>query len=394
MRILYHHRTQGEEPESVHIAAIVTALRRMGHEVDVVGPGRIATQDGRSRPTLLGRVKRSAPRALIELAQLAFNALSFAQLTAAMRRRQYDFVYERYALYNIAGVMAARLFGLPLVLEVNTLYARAWTKYYGLRFRRLAHTVERWALRSADLVITVSDAQRGMLEGEGVVPERIIVSHNAIDPHDFETNRFRASELRQRLRLPPIVAGFVGTMNRWQGVQGFADVISRVAAQRRDVGFLFIGDGEGRSALQSELQRCGLGEAAFFVGRQPHAAIPQYLAAMDIGLLLDSNAYGSPMKIFEYWAMGLPVVAPSVAPVLEVLRDGETGLLIRPGDAAQMADRILTLAGDPALRARLGDAGRKRVLAAHTWDQNAAKALDALAIRSDGRAGELRRHGH
>jgi len=381
MRILYHHRTQGEEPESVHIAAIVSALRRLGHEVDIIGPAPIrtaATREG-GRRSLLGRLKGAAPRFVVELAQVAFNVVSVAQLARALSRARYDFIYERYALYNIAGLVAARIFGLPLVLEVNTLYAQAWRQYYGLRFARLARFTERLAVRRAHAVITVTEVQRTMLEEEGVRPERITVSHNAIDPADFDPEKWRSSSVRQRLGLPARVAGFVGTMNRWQGVQGFAEVIERVAAARRDVGFLFVGDGEGRAGLEAELERRGVRQAAVFVGRQPHAAIPEFLAAMDIGLLLDSNAYGSPMKVFEYWAMGKAVIAPQVAPVLEVMRDGETGLLIAPGDAPAMAQRIIALAADEPLRARLAEAGRRRVLASHTWERNAAKILEALA---------------
>jgi len=85
------------------------------------------------------------------------------------------------------------------------------------------------------------------------------------------------------------------------------------------------------------------------------------------------------MKVFEYWAMGKAVIAPQVAPVLEVMRDGETGLLIAPGDAPAMAQRIIALAADEPLRARLAEAGRRRVLASHTWERNAAKILEALA---------------
>ena len=97
---------------------------------------------------------------------------------------------------------------------------------------------------------------------------------------------------------------------------------------------------------------------------------------MTITVLLNSNAYGSPMKVFEYLAMGKAVIAPSVEPVLEVLRDGETGVLIGPGDADAMARNVLRLAADPALRGRLGDAGRAYVLANHTWDRNAATIVD------------------
>ena len=77
------------------------------------------------------------------------------------------------------------------------------------------------------------------------------------------------------------------------------------------------------------------------------------------------------MKIFEYMGMAKAVIAPSVGPVVEILRDGETGLLIEPGNASQMADQIVRLVNDPALRQRLGSEGRQYVTAHHTWRQNA-----------------------
>jgi glycosyltransferase involved in cell wall biosynthesis len=390
MRILYHHRTQGEEPESVHIAAIVSALRGLGHEVDVMGPSRLRTAAARPRRSFFGRLKQRTPRALVELLQLAYNAVSFCKLAVALGRHRYDFIYERHALYNVAGVTAARAFGVPVILEVNTLYARAWDKYYGLAFGAAARFLERQTLLRAHGIITVTEAQRRLIEAQGIPAERIDVSHNAVDPREFNRERFADSRVRRSLRLAPIVAGFVGTMNRWQGVRGFAETIEIVARARQDVGFLFVGDGEGRAALEADLASRGLQAFAVFLGRQSHAAIPEYLAAMDIGMLLASNDYGSPMKVFEYLAMGAAVIAPAVGPVLEVLRDGETGLLIQPGDAAAMARHILTLAGDPDLRARLARNGREYVLGAHTWDANAEKILEILARRAGARPARSR----
>jgi glycosyltransferase involved in cell wall biosynthesis len=373
VRVLYHHRTQGEEPESVHIANIVRALRNLGHEVSVVGPAPLSAHTVRS--TRLGRIKQRLPRFGVELAQIVYNLRSLWQLLRTLKRGSYEFIYERYALYNIAGVLAARLFHRPLILEVNTLYAQAWSRYYGLSFPRAARAMERYVLRRADRIITVTSVQRKLLEVEGVRPERIAVCHNAIDPTEFAPERFEKDDLRVRLGLKSLVIGFVGTMNRWQGVAGFAAVVEEVVKARSDVSFLFVGEGEGRAALAAELERRGCLPWVVFAGRVPHAVVPRYVAAMDVGVLLDSNAYGSPMKVFEYWAMGKAVIAPSVDPVLEILRDGETGLLISPGDSKAMAAQILRLAGDPELRRRLGDEGRREVLATRTWARNAEQIL-------------------
>ena len=385
MRILYHHRTQGEEPESVHIIGIVTSLRREGCDVELEGPVRLGQLSRRGGPSRLGAIKGRLPRPVLELAQIVFNLPSFAQLCRALLFRRYDLVYERYALYNVAGLLAARLFRRPFFLEVNTPYAQAWAKYYGIRFPRLARAVERWTFRHADHVFTVTEVQRDVLRSEGVRPERISVCHNAIDPDEFNVDRSRIEPLRAELGLRAVVVGFVGTMNRWQGIQGFAEVVREVAAVRDDVSFLFVGDGEARPQLQETLKTLGLMDRAVFVGRRPHDEVPRYLALMDVGVLLDSNAYGSPMKIFEYWAMAKAVVAPRVAPVLEILSDGVNGLLIEPADAQGMARAIVRIAEDPSLGRNLGCAGRNLVIERYTWQVNARAILLAYQHWRGGR---------
>jgi glycosyltransferase involved in cell wall biosynthesis len=377
MRILYHHRTQGEEPESIHIMAIVNALRAHGHEVVLVGPSSaraLSSQSGKR--SLLGRIKAKSPRLVFELMQLGYNAVVFAKLLRAVDEVKPDFIYERYALYNFAGVALARWRKIPLILEVNTPYAQAWARYYGLYLKRLARALERRTLLAADHVVTVTHIQKRMLGEQGIPPERIAVCHNAIAPEEFDPARFDGGEKRRELGLRDVVVGFVGTMNRWQGIDRFPAVIETVLAARNDVSFLFVGDGEFRAQLEDFCREKGFSDRVIFAGRRPHREISSFVAAMDIAVLLNSNAYGSPMKIFEYLAMGKAVIAPAVEPVREVLRDGETGLLIEPGDAEGMARQIVRLASDAELRARLGRQGREYVVAHHTWRDNAATVLE------------------
>jgi len=383
MRILYHHRTQGEEPESIHIRSIVAALRELGHEVRVVGPGEIG-QTGEvsvdcSPPRALVRIKRSVPRVVFELLQIAYNLVAWRRLDRAVREFRPDLLYERYALFSFAGAIVSRRRRLPLILEVNTPYAQAWAQYFGLHLRRVAAWLERRTLRSAHHVITVTHAQSLLLQRLGVAAADITVSHNAIDPRSFDVALHAQAPVRSKLGLSGVVVGFVGTMNRWQGIPQFAGVVAGVIARCPETTFLFVGDGEFRQALEDGCRARGLVGRVVFCGRQPHDEIPKYVAAMDIAVLLNSNTYGSPMKIFEYWGMGKAVVAPNVPPVVEVLRDHDTGLLIEPGNAAQLADRIVDLVRDPQLRQRLGAAGRAYVLEHHTWRNNAEQIIRAHA---------------
>src|SRR5438128_1919278 len=139
MRILYHHRTQGEEPESIHIGSVVAALEDLGHEVRVVGPVELGqhTHDASGGgASWLVRVKRAVPRAVFELLQIGYNLVAWRQLDRAVREFSPDLIYERYALFSFAGAVVAKRRRLPLILEVNTPYAQAWTQYFGLHLRR------------------------------------------------------------------------------------------------------------------------------------------------------------------------------------------------------------------------------------------------------------------
>lgn len=377
MRILYHHRTQGEEPESIHIMAIADALVALGHEVHIVGPAPLqhrATEV--SRISLLGRIKKLAPRLVFELLQLAYNLVVMRRLSSAVRKFNPDFIYERYALFNFAGVRLAKRRGIPLILEVNTPYAQAWAQYYGLYLQRLARWLERKTLLGASHIITVTQVQRHMLAKEGIPSQNISVCHNAIDPDWFHPDRHYDPGLSASLGLAPTVVGFVGTMNRWQGMTEFPKVLRSVLERCPDVSFLFVGDGEFRQPLEEFCRAEGYSGRVIFTGRKPHAKVPGLVALMDIAVLLHSNAYGSPMKIFEYMGMQKAVIAPRVGPVIEVLSDGQTGLLIEPGNADQMADQIVRLVHDAALRQRIGNTGRDYVAAHHTWRQNALKIIE------------------
>lgn len=380
MRILYHHRTQGEEPESIHIGSIVTALRDLGHEVRVVGPAELGSHaTKRSKVNWLVRVKQSVPRAVFELLQLAYNMIAIRRLAKEVDKFKPDLIYERYALFGFAGVIYAKRSGIPLVLEVNTPYAQAWAKYYGLYLQRLGRWIERRTFLAADHIVTVTNVQRDMLKGLGIPEAHITVSHNAIDPDWFCADKHLDLELRSRLGLHDVVVGFVGTMNRWQGIPQFQEVIRSVFAQCANVSFLFVGDGEFRPALEAFCRDNGYLGQVVFTGRKPHSEVPKLVAVMDIAVLLNSNTYGSPMKIFEYWGMGKAVIAPSVQPVLEVMRHEQTGMLIEPGNVQQMSDKIVQLAGDAQLRQRLGRAGRDYVVSHHTWRDNAEQIVLAHA---------------
>src|SRR6266481_3482917 len=145
MKILYHHRIGSKDGQYVHIEELVSALRRRGHDVVIVGPPATAREDFGAEAGFVGVLKRYLPRFAYELLELTYALLDYRRLVRAIKRSRPDCLYERYNLYLPSGVWAHRRFGLPMLLEVNApLYAER-KKYHGISLDRLARWTERYA---------------------------------------------------------------------------------------------------------------------------------------------------------------------------------------------------------------------------------------------------------
>jgi glycosyltransferase involved in cell wall biosynthesis len=167
------------------------------------------------------------------------------------------------------------------------------------------------------------------------------------------------------------VIGFVGTLKAWHGLPVLAEAFARVCEAEPRARLLIVGDGPERAALEADLERRGVRGAATLTGAVSPAAVPGWLRSMQVAVApypALETFYFSPLKVFEYLAAGLPVVASAIGQVTELLEDGVTGVLVPPGDAAALADALLRLWADSELRGRLGGNGRRWVERRHTWD--------------------------
>jgi glycosyltransferase involved in cell wall biosynthesis len=148
--------------------------------------------------------------------------------------------------------------------------------------------------------------------------------------------------------------------------------------------FLAIGGGPELEPLRARVAAVGLPPGRFVLtGPQPHDRVPLLLALADIGVapfvpsvyapLRTFGFYWSPLKVFEYMALGLPVVTLDIPPLNTIIRAGEEGLLYREGDLATLTVHIAALAANPAARARMGRSARARVVAHYSWDAHCAQ---------------------
>lgn len=385
MNVLYHHRTRGEDVEGVHIRGIVHALRALGHEVDIVSPpgvdverapapARNSAPAPAKRPSPWSLVSKRAPWVVFEGAEVAYNAYAFPMLASKLGQREYSFIYERYALFSIAGVVTARRRGLPIILEVND--SAVVSRIRALRMQAAARRVERFVWRSADAIVTITHYFRDLILEAGVPAERVHVIPNAVDEAAFRALPDGAP-LRRQLGLDGKVAiGYVGAINFWRRLDLLVNAFAAVAARHPAAHLVLIGDGPDRDGVAELARSLGLAERVTFTGKVPHADIPAHLAALDVAVIPHSNTYGSPMKLFEYMAAGKLVVAPWLPPIVSVVGEEDGGVLFPPLDQAGLEAALDGLLADADRRARLGARAREKVLSQYVWQRHAQTILD------------------
>jgi glycosyltransferase involved in cell wall biosynthesis len=384
LRILYHHRIGSKDGQAVHIESLIAALRREGHEVNVVSPPAFRSIDFGGESRAFSRLKRLLPRAGYELLELGYNLPALWRLERMRWRCRPDLIYERYNLFLIAGILFARLHRTPIFLEVNAPLARERAAFGGLAFVRFAAWLERHTWRAADLVLPVSQALAEIVRQAGVPPERIVVIPNGINPEDFRSPDSTGAKIELGLQ-GKIVLGFVGFVRDWHGLDGVLDLLADLRCPP-DLHLLVGGDGPALPGLKSRAERLGLAQRVTFTGVVDREGLARHISAFDIALQPKAVGYASPLKIFEYMAAGKAIVAPDQANIREILVDGQSARLFAADDDAAFREAVLDLARQPELRERLGARARLTIhKRGYTWADNASR-IGALHEHLRGRA--------
>jgi glycosyltransferase involved in cell wall biosynthesis len=183
---------------------------------------------------------------------------------------------------------------------------------------------------------------------------------------------------------------FVGRLAAIKGLLVLLDAVAALKPRHPGLRLVLVGDGPDRRALEARAAALGLGEAVEFTGYLSQAAVAQRVKGCDL-FVLPSFAEGVPVVLMEAMAARRAVVATRVAGVAELVEDGVAGALVPPGDPVALAARIGALLDDPGLRARMGEAGRAKVVAEFDAAHEAAWLLRILrAHRLGGKVPGLR----
>jgi glycosyltransferase involved in cell wall biosynthesis len=369
----------GRKGCSVHVQEVVRALKNRGADVELFA----MCPDGEPPPGLESVRTHSMPavprtdRAAREQAALAANR----GVRAALEHEgPFDLVYERYSLWNFAGMEYARDRGTPGLLEVNAPLIDEQAEYRELADRAGAERVAARVFGAAAALLAVSEELAAYLERHPAARGRVHVVPNGVNPDRFPPG------LKPSVSAAPGVwtVGFVGSFKPWHGLSTLIEAFDRVHQSDDSVRLLLVGDGPGRANVEADLAARSVSKSVYFAGAVDPGAVPGLLASMDVAVAPYPELpcfYFSPLKVYEYMAAGRPVVASRVGQLGTLIRHWVNGLLCPPGDPAALAEALTTLRQSPELRCRLGQAARTCALREHTWDA-VAERIFRLADRT------------
>jgi glycosyltransferase involved in cell wall biosynthesis len=374
---------------SVHLQEITQALRCLGHEVKIFSPspdvdGENAGLEG-FHPVPLGGFADEVVRLLAseDMAQpqhlvREWRALFYCEylqkvLFPTLAAFQPNVIYERYSLFAYAGVELAQRLQVPFLLEVNAPLHLEQAKYRQLVLMRTAEKLEQRILNSADALLVVSTALADYSRRLGVPSERITVLPNGVNPEQFHPT-VSGERVRSLYKLDGRwVIGFVGSLRPWHDLNTPLAAVKLLANADERFHLFIVGEGP----QMEQLRKLGAGYITC-TSAVAHQQIPQFMAAMDVVVVPyaeDVGLYFSPIKLFEAMAMAKPIIGARIGQVAEALIHGETGLLYKPGDAEDLADKIRELLAMPDCGTGLGAAARQWVVDSRTWEKNAGQIV-------------------
>ncbi|MFM7844429.1 MAG: glycosyltransferase family 4 protein [Planctomycetota bacterium] len=328
------------------------------------GPGATPAVAGRVAGVAEQGIRPQVPVALIPAMRRAVSPWqdwqSYRQLKEQLRSFRPDVVHTHSAKAGILGRMAATALRVPAI--VHTVHGAPFHPYQSGLARRAIIWAERFGARRCQRLVSVADAMTDLLVEAGVAPrEKFVTIYSGMDVNPFLRANEQREVVRRELGFQPkqVVIGKIARLFHLKGHE-YLIAAARTVIQRCDnVRFLLVGDGILRAELEQEIGRLGLAEYFRFTGLVPPGRIPALLGAMD-ALVHVSLREGLARALPQALIAGKPVVSFDVDGAREVTIPGETGFLIPAGAVEPLAEALVKLATDAALRERLGQGGCRR----------------------------------
>jgi glycosyltransferase involved in cell wall biosynthesis len=387
----------GTKGGSIHIREVIGAFVKKEIDVTVIAE---KAESGSDEPTPYNRfdlpdVRKDLTLKLTrrldpgrkfnkEIRDYIRNQYLFETCSTLHKKEKFDFIYERYSLFGMAGLSFAGKKSVPFILEVNAPLVDEAGKYRELNLKDLAVKIERYLFSSADHIVAVSNEMKKYILDSSPSAKVTVV------PNGVRVDHFENSSTPQGSKNGLFTIGFLGSLKPWHGIEvlinSFADLVGRTDKAK----LLIIGGTD--TTVNDYKKHCaelGLDGHVEFTGSIEYTDVPGQLQRADVLVApypkLD-EFYFSALKVFEYMATGKAIVASDIGQISSVVVNEKTALLVHPGDREALTSALERLLSDSNLRELLGTNALNVVRSEHTWDSRIDEILKIFSSVSSGKS--------
>jgi glycosyltransferase involved in cell wall biosynthesis len=413
LRLLYvAHRINASDGSGVHCRAFVENARRLGHEVETFPQvedfakgssqgddsfwERIGYYFGKLSHKkviyFLERIMKHENEIVFLIDGMIDSLREFLLLIKIVHQFSPDVILYRDVTFRFSPYWISKIYRIPLVVEVNFLRS-VETKLFDKqnKISLITRWAEKTAMRSGKFKFCVSKEMKHFIEKYCEASEVAIIP-NGVDTNKFDINSFDKKSIKDRLNLTgKKVLGYVGSYQPWHGVDIALRVIEILSARNEGYHLLLIGNGWGYSAIRNEIISKNLGSVVTQLDKIPHEDIARYMASFDYALMSYPDIkdfHGSPLKLFEYMAMSIPVVATNIGQLGEIISHGHTGYLVYPPTPENFSQAIINADSIETDREKIGLNTRELMEEKYSWLSN-AKSVVSLCERAFRECGGL-----
>ncbi len=335
----------------------------------------------KSRTVYSKGLKRFLPKTITapmrDLYEIFLDQRLYQSIEQRVREIHPDIILQKQNRYSQVGIKLSRKLNIPIFLDDIT---PIWEGevYSGRSLKWIARNIRKKVFSQATGLMAVSPDMATRLCDEGVPVTKIHFVPNGVNCAQFNP-ALNPELIRQKYGLKDkVVIGYVGGFQGWHRLDLLINIAPALIEQCPAIHFLLIGN-DFDQQVEKMTQELGIRDRFTFSGEVPQSEVPMYLNAMDITVLPSTLSYMSPMKIYEYMAMGKPVIAPSGNSIVDaVVIPSKTGLIFEGGNVDSLQEAILSLVRHPDFAKNMGANAREIAERTFSWECQVKNLLKAF----------------
>jgi glycosyltransferase involved in cell wall biosynthesis len=362
-----------------HILGIINGFKTKGWIVDQFIFGDVIQKGKQIKDRQKQLADSLVKRIIADLIRLFFNEINSRRISH--KYTVPDLVYERVGAFQSLGKFISKK-GCIWIAETNSiLFEEASKDRKSVFFTGICRRIELNTYRKADFIVCITEELKQLLiEKLNIEPKKIIVIPNGVD-----ITRFDPENITPKKFFDSFTIGFIGTLIDWCGLDLLIETVAQFPFDNRP-NLTIVGDGISREKFEKKVTELGITSHVRFLGQQPWDEIPSYIAGFDVcysGQIETKSGkmYHSPLKIYEYLAMGKPVIASSYADAKNTIIDGFNGYLFTPGDKVELTKAIFQVKLYHQNKEFNYKKIHAKIVEEHSWDSRVKDLLNKIGIK-------------